>query len=206
MREKEKVTDYFLMTDYRDEMPEFMSPSSCFIIWHHKISDVSIIEADIRKIIQAGCTHFSLFGEYFEKVIDIINRLDLNNACLAYGSTTDLDGIARGIIHYHKKDEKPYCYLIYDDYYFAQYVKEDFIHHGRDVKEEIRIRMAANYGVVEFVYKGRDCIFNVSEDDFMIGYLGYEKHFPIPEFALYEHLFDGKTFLQIWDDVKDQFV
>ncbi len=206
MKKKEKVTDHFLMVDYCDEMPEFLSPSKCFIIWHHEISDQNIMEANIRKLIQAECTHFRLFGEYFEIVIDIIKRLDSQDTCLAYGSKVDLDSIARAIRHYSQKDEKMYCYLIYDDDLFAQYVREDFLHYGRDVMEEIRTGVAANRGVVEFVYNNRDCVLSIDGDNFMIGYLGYEEQFPIPEIALNAQIFDDKSFLQIWDDVKNQFI
>lgn len=191
------------MVDYRDKKLEFAPNSKCFIIWQHNISDENFLESNIREIIKAGCNYFSIFGEYYKRVIKIIERLDSQNTCVVFSSDTDLGIIAKEIIHYQKEDK---CYLIYDDYMFADYTKEDFLHYGRDVLVEILFRVAARCGVVEFVDNGRDCIISINGDDSMIGYLGSEEHFSIPEFAFNAHLFDSKTFLEIWDDVKDQFV
>ncbi len=204
MKDIEKVGNNLWIIDYRDEMPYFKKPLKCYIIWHHLKSDKIIIETIIKKVVFLGCKYFVIFGEYYDFVENIIKTLDVNKKFFIYCDSVNLRYIS-SLIYQDFNNEETNCYLIYDDYFLAQYVKEDIMSFNRNITKEIFDAVEVNGGVVEFVYNNSDCIISFIEDDYMIGYLGHELSFIIPEFAVNEHIFEDKTMIQIWDEVKDQF-
>lgn len=202
---KKFVTSNFIIVDYKCKNIEFKSPLKCFIIWHFAKGDLNALEEKLSKIIQAGCRYFRLFGEHYAIVFDLIKRLDVFNEFEVYGSQVDLDRITQDIIFYHSEENIPYCYLIEDISGFSNMIIEDFAINHKTLTEIVLERIEENSNVVEFEYNGKDCVVSLQED-LIIGYLGHERRFDYPFYALSMNVFDGKCLLEIWDEVKDQFM
>lgn len=176
-----------------------ISGDNCFIIANN-ISDSSIVENAINKLIKSGFKYFSIFGEYSNLWEEIIYSLAKEeNGIKVEASNLDLMKLAYDLGVYVNFKTMSINYLISDDEYLTEYIIEDL----GEILNENTLFTPSDWKKFrdgfEFTHHNKNAIISISKY-LLIGFLGKEKSFFYSDKGINSAIFDGKSFAEIWID------
>lgn len=201
----EWINDNICVHDSYDMNFDIVKAKRLFLIAHHTKDERRVTKA-AEKIAKANYEYISIFGEQAELWKDAIEDFSKGNEDLKIESSkTELSQMSYDIAMYSKTDHSTKNFLLSDDEYFTE-IAEDIL---KIIKGEsiftVEDWMLFKKGY-EFTYNGKDAIVVIKKDGIYIGYLNNVRIFKslYDLYKINNNIFDGKSFVSVWKEVKSQ--
>lgn len=196
----EWVNRNICINDSHDMQFDAFKGEHCFIIGHH-IKSKDIIEEAAKNLVLAGYTYFNIFGEQADLWAEsILSKSEHKMQIKIDSSKIDRMKMVYDLAMISKLKSKSVNFVVSDDEYFTEYLVEDLqdIFSGNSKFTPYDWKKFRDG--FEFIYHGKDAIVSVSKET-IIGFLGLENRFASVDKGFRAKLFDGKSFIEIWDEI-----
>lgn len=188
------------INDSHDMQFDVFKGEHCFIIGHH-IKSKDILEESAKNLILAGYTYFNIFGEQSDLWAEsIISKSEHKRQIKIESSKIDRIKMVYDLAMISKLKSKSVNFVVSDDEYFTEYLLEDLQDVFSGNAKFTPYDWKKFRDGFEFTYNGKDAILSISKET-IIGFLGLENRFASVDKGFRAKLFDGKSFIEIWDEI-----
>lgn len=173
----------------------------CFLIGHH-VKLPSTVDETSAKLLEGGFHYFNIFGEnahLWEEAL--LRKAGVGTPIQIEASTVDNQAMTYTLAMFASMQPQTINVVLSDDEYFTEYLVEDlqdiFSAKSRFSPYDWQ-RFRSGF---EFKYHGKDAIISVY-NGLMLGFLGEEETFNTIDKGFRAKLFDGKSFMEIWEEIR----
>lgn len=173
----------------------------CFLITHH-FQDIDVIREQVKNISKNGYHYVNIFGQHALLWKTELQAV-LPQSVKIEASTIALDELSYNLAMFSVLYPETKNIVIGDDSEFLAAVLEDAyrVINGHTLfSAHDWYRFKSGF---EFNYNNKDAIISIY-DRVMLGFIGQEQEFDSISQAFYSHVFDDKTFNQVWREMTNK--
>lgn len=198
-----KIGPNISILDSHDMSIDAIQGDHCFLIGHH-VNHLPGLRQTAHLLLAGGFHYFNIFGEQANLWKAVLVQLaDPQNTMTI--ETSKVDNLAFSYTLAMVASLQPHAQnvVLSDDDLFTDYLVQDVqdILHGKSGFSPTDWQKFRSG--FEFNYHGKDAIVSVQEG-VVVGFLGEEKTFASCDRAFRDKLFDGRSFREIWEEIRDK--